>query len=150
MLLPFNLLAQALEVRAGLRQTQLGRFTLRRIHPGRAFPPTPGGATRQHPDHLELLHQLARCIRLGWLRVLSLRPQEQAGILDQALTQLWRTVTPRRIHLPDLAGSELLLAEHFRQGLTVLSTHPDHGNQVLHRHLARDLASTDTFLDRCG
>ena len=109
-------------------------------------PPLRTGHNRHH--HFQIAQQFGARSGGGFLLRLSLRFEEQLGIIQNAFANRGRTFAPRAIQLPGLARIAVVLGEDRRHPLAILQTLAGHRHQELHRHLRQNLAIAHLLLDR--
>lgn len=92
-------------------------------------------------NHLQIAGQFFDGGRRCWLGLrFSLYLQKQLRLLEKALSDLRRRVSPSDIQLPGLPARELVPRECSSHLLAVVQAATRHRHQILHGHLRGDLA----------
>ena len=97
--------------------------------------------------HLQIAQQFGGRPGRSHLLGVSLRFEEQLGIVQNAFAGRRRAFAPSRIQLPGFAGVAVMFGEDRRHSLAVLRALTRHRHQKLHRHLCQDLALAHLLLD---
>ncbi len=95
------------------------------------------------------MEQALQRVRRLLLLQLLLDLQVQPRILDQALANRRRRVTPGRIQRGDVAARKLVLGDPLAESFTRLRVDARQRHQGLHRGLGGDLSAPDPLLNRC-
>jgi hypothetical protein len=108
--------------------------------------PLRAGHNRYH--HFQIAQQFGAGTGWSFLLRLSLRFEEQLGIIENAFADGGRTFAPRAIQLTGLARIAVMLGEDRRHPLAILQTLACYGHQKLQRHLRQNLALAHLLLNR--
>lgn len=76
-----------------------------------------------------------------------MRFEKQFGIVQNALPYLGRGVAPCGVEFGGLSAREAMRLKRIGHPLAILDVGARHRNQVLHRHMSRDVAHADFLLD---
>ena len=120
---------------------------LRRIHLRQGFAELSIGAVQNGQRCFQVAFHLfqRRGFALWWL---PLRPQKQFRLGQNALARLRCAFAPGRVELARLARVAMMRHQGGGHLPALLRIHASHRNQILHRHLRRDLAFPHLLLDR--
>ena len=115
-----------------------------------------GSCARQSPlcavhnryRHFQIAQQFGADPGWGLLLRLSLRFEEQLGIVQNAFANSRRTFAPSAVQLARLTRIAVMLGEDRRHPLAILQALARHRHQKLQCHLRQDLALAHLLLDR--
>jgi hypothetical protein len=109
---------------------------------------SPLGAVHNRYRHFQIAQQFGAGPGWSLLLRLSLRFEEQLGIVQNAFADRRRTLAPRAIQLARFPCIAVVLGEDRRHPLAIFQVLPCHRHQKLQRHLRRNLAFAHLLLDR--
>ncbi len=117
------------------------------LHCGRAGQP-PLRPIHNRGHRLQIAQQFGICPGRGFLLRLSLRFEEQTGVVQNAFANRGRTFAPGRIELAGCARVAVMQDEDLGHPLTVVRTLARHRHQKLHGRLRWNLPLAHLLLDR--